>query len=135
MLLHKRVFDAFIFQMRFKRFIIPDRHGHFKCIWAMYFQRWALQMRFKCIFNVNAAHIYRKGSTYISNINFLFSFFAKRPHVASTPRTFAISDEIYRRFQEYGFKPSFHNYTTILAYSKRDDPNYVYVKEGNGNQL
>ena len=60
------------------------------------------------------------------------SFFAGRPHVASTKRTFEISDEIYRRFESYGFKASFHNYTTILGYSKRDDPNMVYVKHESG---
>lgn len=61
------------------------------------------------------------------------SFFAKRPHVASTKRTFEISEEIFKRFESYGFKATFHNYTTILAFSKRDDPNFVYVKDTAGN--
>ncbi|XP_066928213.1 glutamate carboxypeptidase 2-like [Clytia hemisphaerica] len=57
-------------------------------------------------------------------------YFAKHAHVASTPRTFENSQEIFNRFTKYGFKATFHNYTTLLAYSKRDDPNFVYVKEG-----
>uniref|UniRef100_A0A7M5UJF3 Uncharacterized protein n=1 Tax=Clytia hemisphaerica TaxID=252671 RepID=A0A7M5UJF3_9CNID len=62
-------------------------------------------------------------------------YFAAKPHVASTPRTFANTQEMYDRFKSYGFEPSFHNYTTILAYSKKDDPNRVYIKDENNDDV
>lgn len=69
------------------------------------------------------------------NLKENMNYFAAKPHVASRPRTFKNSAEIYKRFKEYGFEPSYHEYETILAYSKLDNPNYVSVKNANGEEV
>ena len=66
----------------------------------------------------------------------LFRYFAQKPHVASFNRTYAIADELFNLFNQYGFKPEFHKYDVLLSLPDPEKNNYVAVfNSSSGNKV
>lgn len=56
--------------------------------------------------------------------------------MASFKRTYDIADELFNRFNQYGFKPEFHKYDVLLSLPDPEKNNHVAVfNNSSGNKI